>query len=1063
MKIPGVLYSDSSEYAKRSKHVVWWAAVERSTSVEQLALQVRELDLSIRWDDIENTHLNCKLDNESKKSIKLFKKVIIRRKAAQGMAVRYLLDFGRRRIPDVVARHGNMLEESSSERKKYWLDESYVPLHLIKAFEEKRISRKASKMRSDKRNSRKASMMNSNKVLDGAQVMKKPFQRRGLEYLFARAERVENYQCGHCMKDVPISEAVSCQDCCGFFHKRHVRKLSDGITATCTYVCHRCHADRHVKKATKAKLKKSQSWKSVKIGRKGKKAKLQKSQDGKRVNFDNGGRKANLRSSQDAQNVKLGKRGRKTKLKKGKRTSADRKLVQVESSKKVQVPVQLLHLEENTNSSSCVGLRRSARKPKPTMNVSALFDVLVDDEKGKRKKIGNGKSKKPAEDLSWQKKRTVLLGTFWKNGLQLSRKPNDERVMHFKRRKLFVPSELSTGVTEQPKCPLCCEGSYQSAFTYIACELCGGWFHGRAFGLHAKIVESLIGFRCHVCRKRNPPVCPCVEDVRSNRAAPLDEATNNAGIAVAREFPDAVPVETGYQQEKHGLDDARSGSLQESVRTLHKASSDDGQTPVSNLGLQVEVKCVPASEDAITGDIQIHDMEDGLRGNQQVESAENLKLEDNKIEPGGGHLTSLSEAGCRPCNSDGNTKGGEKSNFLVSAATCLKGLGWYRVGLAIFCICDVGCKYIRKARMIVTAIQDTLRQDDCNSLLVFLFSGELEEIWGGGGKLNPRSTQIEDLETSLALLDCVLRSSLPSIRMEALYMKLYEKYTRLKGKKDSEIDQVNRDQEVKFMNYTIAADNLIEQVKSENDRLKANIDDLRNEVASLRSAKDQQYADYEKRLLEERQSNQRLSVEIKKLQDLQREGLCYRSASDRNENPHLSTPLCIELVATEHQSNEPTRSRKRGKRSEQYKVAAGNQSVLRQGHHTREVSVDLSRETTSCVGLHLPECCRRNVNDGGLDKCLFHGLLESLIGMRVSILNESEGLCISAVHQSSGYSFSLTWVEKASMEEAELLYRVSTLGTFEKVAPEWMREVLLFSISMCPIFFERVSRVIKHY
>lgn len=61
----------------------------------------------------------------------------------------------------------------------------------------------------------------------------------------------------------------------------------------------------------------------------------------------------------------------------------------------------------------------------------------------------------------------------------------------------------------------------------------------------------------------------------------------------------------------------------------------------------------------------------------------------------------------------------------------------------------------------------------------------------------------------------------------------------------------------------------------------------------------------------------------------------------------------------------------------------------------------------------------------------------------------------------TGYSFSLTWMENVGGKESELLYRVVSLGTFERVAPEWMREVLMFSISMCPIFFERIARVIK--
>lgn len=62
----------------------------------------------------------------------------------------------------------------------------------------------------------------------------------------------------------------------------------------------------------------------------------------------------------------------------------------------------------------------------------------------------------------------------------------------------------------------------------------------------------------------------------------------------------------------------------------------------------------------------------------------------------------------------------------------------------------------------------------------------------------------------------------------------------------------------------------------------------------------------------------------------------------------------------------------------------------------------------------------------------------------------------------AGYSFDLTWVNKPS-PGGELLYNVSSLGTFVNVAPAWMREVIIFSVSMCPVFFERVSRVIKDY
>lgn len=148
--------------------------------------------MNIRWDEIENTHSLPMLDKESRKSIRLFKKVIIRRKCAEKEGAKYLLDFGKRRsIPEVVLKNGCMVEESSSERKKYWLNESYVPLHLLKSFEERKIARKSGKL-------------SSVKLSDSGAVVKKPLEKRGFSYLFAKAERSEYHQCGHCSKDVPI-------------------------------------------------------------------------------------------------------------------------------------------------------------------------------------------------------------------------------------------------------------------------------------------------------------------------------------------------------------------------------------------------------------------------------------------------------------------------------------------------------------------------------------------------------------------------------------------------------------------------------------------------------------------------------------------------------------------------------------------------------------------------------------------------------------------------------------------------------------------------------------------
>lgn len=172
--------------------------------------QVREFDSNIRWDGIENTDSLCKMDRELRKSLRAFKKVIIRRKVSDGNVAKYLLDFGKRRaIPEVVLRHGSVVEEGSSERKRYWLNESLVPLHILKNFEEKRITRISSKMSSLKdieagvaKKNKLGMKMSSANLLEAGVTGKKVLRERGFAYLFSRAERAEYSQCGHCKEDV---------------------------------------------------------------------------------------------------------------------------------------------------------------------------------------------------------------------------------------------------------------------------------------------------------------------------------------------------------------------------------------------------------------------------------------------------------------------------------------------------------------------------------------------------------------------------------------------------------------------------------------------------------------------------------------------------------------------------------------------------------------------------------------------------------------------------------------------------------------------------------------------
>ncbi|KAE8683681.1 magnesium-chelatase subunit chlD [Hibiscus syriacus] len=301
--------------------------------------------------------------------------------------------------------------------------------------------------------------------------------------------------------------------------------------------------------------------------------------------------------------------------------------------------------------------------------------------------------------------------------------------------------------------------------------------------------------------------------------------------------------------------------------------------------------------------------------------------------------------------------------------------------------------------------------------------------------------------------------------MESLYAKLYDKYDKLKKRKLSEMDDIHRDQEEKFLNYVRAAEELIQHLKSENDKLNAEVNELRSEVASVMSSKDKQCADYQKLLIEESQKYKALSEEVTRLQNHQ-EG---HFKGDNRDNIPTVSPRSEQVVAERVSANNTRMmTRKRSRKS----AAETKDSIVTPDSANGKVTTscalteDLPEKALSYEALshvRLPECCKGSISENATDRgtCLLQALIECLVGMKISTVNQTEGLCISALHQSSGYSFSLTWINKRGGEEAELVYRVSSLGTFERVAPEWMRDVIMFSTNMCPIFFERLTRVIK--
>lgn len=313
--------------------------------------------------------------------------------------------------------------------------------------------------------------------------------------------------------------------------------------------------------------------------------------------------------------------------------------------------------------------------------------------------------------------------------------------------------------------------------------------------------------------------------------------------------------------------------------------------------------------------------------------------------------------------------------------------------------------------------------------------------------------------------------TLLQITMEALYSKLYDTYMKLKSKKWSELDNVNKDQEVKFMDYISAAEQVIQQLKSENERLLSQVKDLTSEVASIRSAKDEQCTEYQELLMEENRKNEELSEEVARLRNLQQGGNFSRLKDSKTDNGGVCTPASgqVSEEAGNQSQRRKTHKRRRQSLSETEDIVMPSSS-LQDDEILRESEKDLHKGAVpsgSLITVQQPQCCRAierpggDVNPTGQANCLFQVLVEYLVDLKFSTVSQTEEICISAVHQSSGYSFNLTWVNRGGGKEPELLYRVLSLGTFERVAPEWMKDAIMFSTTMCPKFFERLSRVVK--
>ncbi|CAH8307321.1 unnamed protein product [Eruca vesicaria subsp. sativa] len=231
-KISGFNYGDASYIPKRSRRSIWKAAVESSKNISQLALQVRYLDMSIRWSELVRPEQNLQDVKGLETDATVFRNARICDKKISDTKVSYGVFFGNQKhLPSRVMKNIIEVEKTQDGIEKYWFQEARVPLYLIKEFEEslhrvpmpqiKKPSNKLSKLQKKQLKASRADLFS---------------------YIASRRDNMEKCSCASCHLDVLLRDTTTCSSCQGFCHNECTWKSQHTNGKVEVLVtCKKCH------------------------------------------------------------------------------------------------------------------------------------------------------------------------------------------------------------------------------------------------------------------------------------------------------------------------------------------------------------------------------------------------------------------------------------------------------------------------------------------------------------------------------------------------------------------------------------------------------------------------------------------------------------------------------------------------------------------------------------------------------------------------------------------------------------------------------------------------------
>ncbi|KAL3620158.1 hypothetical protein CASFOL_035070 [Castilleja foliolosa] len=138
-EIMGIHYVEGNDTPKSSKQLAWRSAVEMSRNTAHLALQVRYLDFHVRWGDLVRPEQSNSEGKGPEAEAHAFRNAFICDKKIVGHGIRYSVAFGsQKHLPSRIMKNIAEVEQTLGDgTERYWFSETYIPLYLIKEYEQK--------------------------------------------------------------------------------------------------------------------------------------------------------------------------------------------------------------------------------------------------------------------------------------------------------------------------------------------------------------------------------------------------------------------------------------------------------------------------------------------------------------------------------------------------------------------------------------------------------------------------------------------------------------------------------------------------------------------------------------------------------------------------------------------------------------------------------------------------------------------------------------------------------------------------------------------------------------